>query len=263
MAGVTGGAFGLVAWLGWFWWRDAGWYFHPQPDYRLDAAQKALRRSDRDRAEQAALVLEADGHHDQAALLQGAIDFERAIHADESAAAPLFTKVLDELNTIRDQGAVRVQAAAIIGRCLMSLKRPIEAEHSFRFVLREEPDNVESHRGLAVIYFDQGALGSALPHLEKVAELDPQDGRPHRLMGLIYKDWDQYDLAVKCYQRGLERQLPGRNPEQSQAAIYREMAECLLNLKQYAQALEVLDRVEPLADDAPRVVTMRAECLCG
>src|SRR5947199_218337 len=82
----------------------------------------------------------------------------------------------------------RVRAAALTGQCLLALGAVREADRVFRSVVAEQPDQVDAHRGLAVIAYDLGQLGEAVEHLRRVAELDAADPRPHRLIGLIYKD---------------------------------------------------------------------------
>jgi len=132
-----------------------------------------------------------------------------------------------------------------------------------QFVLSKQPDNVEAHRGLAVLYHDQGALGQALRHLQKVADLVPHDGRPLRLMGLIYKDMERFSEAVPSYEEALRRDLPAHNREQAPAAVRKELAECLVRQNQFDKALEVLQQFEPLPEDVPAVEALRGECLWG
>jgi tetratricopeptide (TPR) repeat protein len=250
-------------------WGAAGWYFpwNYTPDYRLRCGQQAVRQFEIDRAEEIALRLEADGHKDYAHLLRGESYFwQGRPYADVnqlSTAGPLLVKALGEFNKIRDQGDLLVEATTYLGQCYLYLKQPFEAELALQFVLSKQPDNVEAHRGLAVLYHDQGALGQALRHLQKVADLDPHDGRPLRLMGLIYKDLEQYSEAITSYEEALRRDLPAQNREQAPAAVRKELAECLVHQNQYDKALEVLQQFEPLPEDVPAVQALRGECLWG
>ncbi len=255
-------AAGGVAVYGRVHWGDAGWYYHTDPDYRLRAGQDALRHDRLDRADEVAQAMEADGYKDHAALLRG-----QSLYAQGKAlyelrafdrAEPLFMKAVVELNKIKDQDAIRRQAALTLGQACVFLGRPVDAEVSLRFVLQEDPDNVEAHRGLAAVYFDLGAMQPALAHFERVADLDPQDGRPFRTMALICKDLDQNEQAVKYYEQALGRNLYN----QSLRKIRLEWAECLLKLKRSDEALRVLEPVEADPDDT-QLAALKGEALWG
>src|SRR5207253_310568 len=97
-----------------------------------------------------------------------------------------YGRALAELNQIRDQGKLRVEAAALTGRCQLELKVPHQAERAYLFVLEHQPDHLDAHRGLAALYYDQGAFMRAVKHCEDWARLSPKEGRPHRFMGVIY-----------------------------------------------------------------------------
>src|SRR6516162_8246527 len=94
----------------------AWWSHTTQPDYRLREGQEALRNGDREAAERLAVRLEASGAKDHARLLRGQVLFQEAkpfLDSDQKdKATPLLQRCLDELNKIRDQGALRVQGAA-------------------------------------------------------------------------------------------------------------------------------------------------------
>src|SRR5438105_9718714 len=258
LLGLLGGS---LAALGRMRWGDAAWYFQSSPDYRLRCGQQALRRGDAEQAEEVALLLEADGHRDQAALLKGELWFREgkayADGQDQEHATPLLGNAEKQWNRIRDQGDLGVEAAALLGQCYVYLHRLSEARVAFEYVLANWPDYIDAHRGLATIYFDLGALPRAVMHLEKVADLDPHDGRPYRLMGLIHKDLKQESLAVARYRKALERDLPGRNAAQNPALIRRELAECLVTTGRYAEALDVLREFTALPAEVSAAEALR------
>ena len=236
---------GLALW-GRLRWADAGWYYHRSADYRLRRGQQALREGNRNRAEKVGELLATSGYADQAALLRGEILFRQAKALVESgqaqAAAGRLVRAIEEFNKIRDQGQIRLQAA--------------EAERALRFVLDSEPNDIEAHRGLAAIYFDQGASLRALEHLQRVADLDEADGRPYRLMGLILKDRDNYPAAIDCYRAALGRQLGGQSADK----VRFELAECLAKLDRCDEVVEVLAQRDSADEDAATMV-LRATCL--
>lgn len=240
----------------------AWWYHTTRPDYRLRGGREALRRGQREQAERMVRVLTAAGDRDHANLLRAEIALAQAkpfLDADLAAqAVPLLRRALEACNQVRDQGDLRLQAAALSGQCLLYLGDRAGAERALLFVLDHQPDHADAHRGLAALYYDQGALTRAAHHLEEVARLDPRDGRPYRLLGLIHKNLDRPAQAAGCYEEALRRELPARMAEDARV----ELAECQVKQSQYAQALQTLDGCDPAARRA-EVLALRGQCLLG
>jgi tetratricopeptide (TPR) repeat protein len=223
------------------WWRHTS-----QPDYRLRQARQALLEDDPEEAERAAARLEADGYEDLAHQLRAEVLFHRRRYAD----------ALSEINQVRDPGDRRVDALALSGQCLLRLGNVRRAERVLAEVVRERPDHADAHRGLAALYFDQGATDLAISHLTEVARLDPADARPHRTMGMIYKDTEDNTKAIACYREALRRGgLSARVTDE----VREELARCLVDQRGYGQALEILEPCAP----RPPVLVLRAECLWG
>jgi tetratricopeptide (TPR) repeat protein len=239
----------------------ACWYRSTRPENRLEQGRDALRRGDWERAERLALLLDAAGAADRALLLRAEICFEHArpsLDADQrEPAVPWLRRALEMCNQIRTQGAVRLEAAALTGKCLLFLGAPAQAERAFAFVLHESPDHADPHRSLAAIYYDQGALLHAEYHLKEVARLDPQDGRPYRMLGDINKRLDRHAQAIDCFREALRRTLSRAHAEDARE----ELTECLLRRRLYVEALQVLDEADAVSEPSPRRVAWRAECL--
>lgn len=237
------------------------WYRSTRPEYRLEQGREALRRGDWEQAERQVLVLDADGAHDHALLLRAEIHFEHArpyLDAGQPQSAVIWLRrALETCNQIRDRGAVHLDAAALSGKCLLFLGELAQAERAFVFVLHERPDHADAHRSLAAIYYDQGALARALQHLEELARLEPQDGRPLLMMGDIHKRLDRDGQAIGCFQEALRRTLSPAFADTARG----ELAECLLKQSRYAEALQVLDECDARKAPAPQRLAWRAECL--
>jgi tetratricopeptide (TPR) repeat protein len=142
---------------------------------------------------------------------------------------------------------------------LLALHRPVEAERFLSYVVSRQPNHVNAHRGLATIYYDQGAWVPAVLHLIKWAELDPTEGRPHRFMGLIYKDMDQPTPAITCYREALRRRLTATVVQE----VKEELAECLVAKSDFAEALAILEDCGPRQAKVVLLLALRAECLWG
>jgi tetratricopeptide (TPR) repeat protein len=240
----------------------AWWYHTTRADYRLQCGREALRRGERQRAEQFVTLLAAAGDRDHANLLRAEIFWQQVkpwLDTDQAAAAPLLRQAVEACNKIRDQGELRLQAVALTGRCLLYLKDPLGAERALGFVLDHQPDHADAHRGLAAIYYDQGALMRSVHHLEEVARLDPRDGRPHRQMGFIYKNLDQPAQAIDCYEEALRRELSDRVTQEVRV----ELAECQVKQSLYAEALRTLEGCDSQTAEAAEVLALRGDCLRG
>lgn len=227
----------------------AWWYRTTRPNYRLRQGQEALRQGRPDKADRLAQRLEADGYSDHAHLLRG----EAFLRDHQLALA------VDELQQIRDRGDLFVEASAIYGLAFFSVKRLFEAEKLLRTVVAKRPDHLDAHRGLAAIYFDQGALTLAVRHAQECARLEPHKGYPFWFMGVIYKDLGQYSSARAAYQQALDREL---SPEQRDEAK-EGLAEVLVLQKEYAEGLKILQDCPASVIDKPKMRACRAECLWG
>jgi tetratricopeptide (TPR) repeat protein len=243
LAGVGGGAY-LV------------WEPGTRPETRLRLGQQALRAGDQATAEHYLWLLEAAGARDAAHLLRAELFFRQAkplLDAGKrDVTLPALQRCQEELNRIRDRGPLRREAAALSGQCLLYLDEPAQAERAFTFVLQEDPDNLDAHRGLAALYFDQGASDRSVEHLQTWARLDVTDGRPLRQIGLIAKSLETYGRAIPAYEEALRRRLSERTARE----VRGELAECLIRETAYERALDLLREAE-----GPAVPELKAECL--
>jgi Flp pilus assembly protein TadD len=159
---------------------------------------------------------------------------------------------LEYLAAIPPESPVGMEAAIRVAQATVALRRPFEAMSALYFVLQKNPQHVEAHRWLATIYYDQGDYLRTIPHLEKVAELDPSDARPHRLLGLIYRDLDKLDDAIAAYSESLRRNP--HPPDEEEVRV--EMAVCLLRVYREAEAIDAV-----AGWDTPAAAAIRAEAM--
>jgi tetratricopeptide (TPR) repeat protein len=222
--------------LGAGYWR----YRITRPAYRLAQGTEAVKARDWDTVERYATQLEAGTHSDHANLLRGEMLLARSRYAESLAS----------FNRIRDEGQLRLRAAVGSGKCLLELRQMREAFRVFSFVLEQEPNHIDGHRGLAAAAYDLGQLSLAGNHLHKVAELDTTDARPHRLIGLIHKDLSHLPEAVEAYREALRR---NSLPPAVQGEVRIELANVLLQQGQFADAFTELNRA--ITDGGPGLAT--------
>lgn len=226
------------------------WYVTTRPAYRLERGRDAIRRQNWARAEALADRLEAAGEDSLARLLRGESLLAQGLPAD----------ALRELNQLRDEGAIRLEAAVLSGRCLLELKELREALRVFSWVLDQDADHVDARRGMAALHYDLGNLSHALEHLAEVARLDPRDGRPHLLTGVINGDLGRPQLAEEAFRRALECDLS----DTFRSQVRLDLAACLLRLNRFQDALEQLDlRPEAGRNEDEKALAARGECLLG
>jgi tetratricopeptide (TPR) repeat protein len=227
-----------------WWWRHTS-----RPEYCLHLGQQALNRGDDDSLERVILLLEADGQNDPAHLLRG----QKFVREGD------YSRALVELNRIRDQGELRLPAASLIGRCLLELDQSRGAVDAFRFVLAQQADHLDAHRGLAQGYYNLGQLDAAMRHCQEWARLDPSDGRPYRFLAVMHGELNQKTAAADSCREALRRDLSDRVRDE----VRLELAEILVHRNQFPEALEQLDACSDEAVATDKAQTLRAECWLG
>jgi tetratricopeptide (TPR) repeat protein len=226
----------------------AGWWYRAtRPEARLQRGRDAVRRGDWEAAEVLADRLEAAGDANRANLLRG----------ESLAARQRWPEALQALNKIFDEGELRVQAAVAAGRCLTEMGDRREAHRVYSWVLSQDKDNADAHRGMAAIAYDLGNLTAALRHLDEVARLDDADGRSYRLKGLVHTYLSQDLEAVAAYREALARDL---SPEFRRQVLL-EMAERMVKLTRYHEALAALDERKGEGEDDLAALALRGEAL--
>jgi tetratricopeptide (TPR) repeat protein len=236
----------LLAFEGVWWWRHTS-----QPEYRLRQGQDALRRGDRDEADRMAQLLIADGQTDHACVLRGTALFQQE----------QYDRAVLELSRVKGYGEVRVEAAIVLGQCLLMQHEYEQAERALQFVARSRPDNVIARRCLTGVYFHQGAAMRAIEQATEWGNLEERNGQPHLVMGHVHRDLGDAHLAeaIDSYQEALRRELPPQAVEE----VRHELAACLVRSFRWAEALAVLDgRDPPLSESAERQA-LRVRCLWG
>jgi tetratricopeptide (TPR) repeat protein len=247
---ILGAAAGLAVWR----------YQVTRPDYRLERGRQAVRQENWEEVERLTTLLEESDAPVHAHLLRAESLFAEARpyldREQQEPATPLLHRVLKELDQIDDPGPLQVDFSALAGLCFMYLGESVLAEQALTRVLEERPDHLDAHRGLATLYYDQGAMKKAIHHLEEVARLDPQDGRPFRLLGLIHKDMNHYSQAVACYKEALARHLVANAADDVRV----NLAEVHVRTGDYKTARDVLKDCGTTAARGEPSLALRVQC---
>lgn len=165
---------------------------------------------------------------------------------------------LTEFNQIRDQGSLRLRAAVLTGRCLLDLGANNEAEQVFFFVLNQDPDNLDAHRGLAVIGHDLGQTNRVTFHLKEIMRLDPTDARPHRMLAEVT---DALEVTIAEYREALR--LKNGLSDVALGEVWFGLAEALVRDINFADALATIEAAPAGAAETVPMLALKVEALRG
>ena len=172
-----------------------------------------------------------------------------------------YEAALNAFGAAKDNPELAAQTLTLSGEALYHLNQRGPAANLFLQSLLIDDEQVNAHRWLASLYYDNGANDHAAAHLRRIAQLAPDDFRPYRLLASMSKDFRDYEGAVENYNEALDRDAPVL----VRAEMLLEKAQSLTRLRRYAEARETLD--SPLLSEIkePRFVAMmkntQAECL--
>jgi tetratricopeptide (TPR) repeat protein len=218
----------------------------------LRRGEELLASGDNAAAHQYAERLQNEGYHDHAHLLRG----QALLKAGK------LNPAIREINEIpEEETALRLKAAETFGLNFLARQMRAEAEQMFNYLLSKSPHHLNAHRGLAAIYFDQGAVSKALNHAGHWSRLSPQDGGSHRLMGVIYMDMgdmgENNEVACSCFKEALAKELSAAQREE----VKRELAEVLMRKTNYSAAMKLLEELNSHSQGLEKTQELKVECL--
>lgn len=104
-------------------------------------------------------------------------------------------------NTFQGEQAAKILAdlAQRLGPEMDNLRQAGLAKNKFLKTLKTEPDNIEAHFNLGIIYARQGLTNEAKERFEAVVKLDPGVARAQLSLAQIYTDLGDYPKAVDAF----------------------------------------------------------------
>ncbi|REJ94706.1 MAG: tetratricopeptide repeat protein [Planctomycetota bacterium] len=211
------------------------------------------------------LISEATAAIDAGRLDEAAELIDRLDESAETAGAVPLLRGLLLLKQDRPREALRELEQAQIdgtsgtatwmaqGEALYRLGRLSEALPLFQRIVAADGGNLEARRWLGAIYYDIGAMDSAILEMQSIVRETPEDYRPHYALGVIYLDFERYGLAADHLATALDL----NPPSQMEDEIAVGAARALVKDHRYEEALSQLESVSFSADaDA-----LRANCL--
>ena len=166
-------------------------------------------------------------------------------------------QAVENFDKSQEEPALREQSLLRMAGAYASLGMYPNAELKYLQVVEENDACVPAHTWLAAWYHDQGAIDFAAVHLQKLADLQPENPRPNRLLGLSAREMRDYKRAIEDYREALHR--PNLAPHVRDEVLV-ELADCLVHEREYDAALQTLND-EALNDIAADPVKVQREVL--
>lgn len=111
-----------------------------------------------------------------------------------------YTRAAQILNSIPvDDRTARIDFA--LGATYDQLKKPKEAIASYRRALEDDPDNLDTERGLATALLRDGQLDEALKVFNAIVAAEPQDGQSQIRIADIQRQQGHYDQALATLEK--------------------------------------------------------------
>jgi tetratricopeptide (TPR) repeat protein len=139
-------------------------------------------------------------------------------------------------------GVVRHQQGDVAAACA-----------AFESALQAEPDHIEAHRNLAVIWFQNHLWEKALVHSQRLAELKPGEASALSGYASCLAFCGRVEEAWPVFERALT--LPGAG-----AGVRQDMATALFQEGRVGDTRARLDEALRLKPDVPLLHAMRASC---
>jgi tetratricopeptide (TPR) repeat protein len=127
------------------------------------------------------------------------------------------------------------RAWTLEGMALQGLGRTPESLRAFEHALQIDPNNVGALEAAAQLEFQAGSA-QALPFLEKLVRLNPQNQTAHAMLGALAFNRKDCATAVAHYQKS--PQVISNN-----VLGLREFGACLFRLDRYSEAIPVFQRI--------------------
>lgn len=108
----------------------------------------------------------------------------------------------------------------------------------YHALLQQQPDNIEAHYNLGLLFLRQANLAAATKQFRNVISLFPQAVNAHEHLANIYLQQEQLDLAEKHYNLVLEQHPQDPDVLNNIGILYLKRNELQSALKQFGKALQ-------------------------
>ena len=114
------------------------------------------------------------------------------------------------------------------------------AENLYKKVLKTNPNHVDAHNNLGIIFKELGELQKAVDCYQKVIQIQPEDDYAHYNLGLVFKELGELQKAINCFQKVIQIQ-PDRveDAHVGLGLVFKELGEHQKAISCYEKAIEI------------------------
>ena len=229
------------------------------PEEHFALALDAIEQNDNPAmAVHLAALEDVPGFEPHVHLLRGALSMQAGNNSPE-----MLEFARKELMLARQHEDTRVAACVLIGIKLRDFQEWNQAIMVLKEAEQYNKNYAPTHKWLAAIYYDLGAMQDAHDHLEQISKLDPYNTPSEFTMGVIHQDYRRFDLAEKNFEECLRRlELLTTRPNKlhlprvNRQEVLLKLAQTRIQLREYEKADKALDQ----ALESRAVLSLKAIC---
>ena len=78
------------------------------------------------------------------------------------------------------------------------------AENLYKETLKTNPNHVEAHNNLGIVFKELGELQKAVDCHQKAIQIQPEDAYSYYNLGLVFKELGELQEAINCFQKVIQ-----------------------------------------------------------
>ena len=114
-----------------------------------------------------------------------------------------------------------------------------DAQNYYHKVLKINPNHVNTHNNLGVIFKTLGEKQKAKECYEKAIEIDPNYANAHNNLGVAFKELKENQKAKSCYEKVIKIDPNYVNAHNNLGVIFKELGEIQKAKDCYEKAIEI------------------------
>ena len=114
------------------------------------------------------------------------------------------------------------------------------AENLYKETLKTNPNHVDAHNNLGIVFKELGELQKAVDCYQKVIQIQPDDAYGYYNLGLVFKQLGETQKAIDCFQKAIQIK-PDRveDVHVSLGLIFKELGEPQKAISCYEKAINI------------------------
>ena len=113
------------------------------------------------------------------------------------------------------------------------------AENLYEETLKRNPNHVDAHNNLGIIFQALGEFHKARNCYEKAIQIRPDAYAAYYNLGLVFKEFGEFQKAVDCYQKSIQIQPNHADTHNNLGLVFKELGEHQKAISCYEKAIEI------------------------